>query len=189
MNRSHLDLPSILAAADRELLPQAIPVNRRPCDLRALEQRGRRQRSIRHATVIGSLLLVALAWSWGHRASTIGLPRSAIMNAVTFDRAMADLQHEATAAARAARAWQRERAQAALRAEYHALRQQALVQQIDSPLERAARINLTLAQALERQLGGADAVLAEYRRIVTKFPQTQTARMAAQRLAQLRSPT
>ena len=189
MSNSSWDLRQALTNADNELLQGNRPLDPPVMQVARLERRAQRKRQVRRLVVGVPLLLVAFIWSWNYNRPPSPSQNANNANAVNFARATADLQRDVVAARRAARVWQRERQQAALRSEYHALRHRALVQEIDSPVERAARMNLKLARALERQLGTADSVLAEYRRIVLKFPQTHTARLAAQRLAQLRAPT
>jgi hypothetical protein len=189
------DLHTLLVEADRALQP--MPATQPTISLRALELRNRRKQSARVTTVGVSVLFMAMVpWLLGRNSSFTSHPTShptdhptATTKCITLDRTLDRLKREANCAVRAGKAWQHERTRAALWAEYHQLRQASLVSDIVSPVERAAQMNLTLAQELERRFGANDHALTEYRRIVTRFPDTKSARIAAERLAHIDSPT
>ena len=184
MNKSP-DLHQLLTEADREFQP----ISARPpqISIRVLEEHGHRQRLCRLVSNGVAIALIATAATLWWRNTKVTSTNSPML--VAAEQSLEMLKRQAESAARAGKAWQHNRKTEALRFKYRQLRQKSITAELVSPIEQAARINLTLAQELERQLGAGDCVLTEYRRVVARFPNTQSARVASERLMLIESST
>ena len=180
------DLRKLLVEADREFQPLAS--SRPDVKINTLEVRARRQQLNRAMTCTVGFVLVAavatLSWRSVSTKSRITSP-----TLVSIELSSELLKKQAENAAQAGKAWQHERTSQALRSKYRKLRREAVAAEVVSPLEQAARMNLTLAQELERRFGAGDFVVMEYRRVMARFPDTPSARVASERLKLIDSST